>query len=146
MEYLNHVTLNTGHARKTYSHEVDKRIYFILKNILKDAMGSQGAKIFDNYTVKITKVGEGAVSTLFGSSGAPILTTACSKDDDGSLWRMLHSTFNGQLATKEDKPTSTPYIADRLEVGSVLHMDALKWTGDFSRCFAWAILFPDRIR
>ena len=48
--------------------------------------------------------------------------------------------------TKLAEQPEVPYIADRVEVGAYLHKDALKWTGDFSRCMGWISLFPDEIR
>ncbi|GIO39285.1 hypothetical protein J41TS12_41460 [Paenibacillus antibioticophila] len=144
--FLNHITLNTGHMRKTYTSEVDKQMYFAMRRLFKDAIGPEGAALFKIYRAKTTHVGPTAVTTVYGPEGAPILTTACSKDDDGSLWRMMHETFSGPLATKATSPAPLPYVVDRIEVGASIHLDALKWTGDFSRCFAWAALFPEKIR
>lgn len=36
MEYINHITLNTGHIRKTYPEEIDNKIYFLLNRIYAD--------------------------------------------------------------------------------------------------------------
>lgn len=146
MDYFNHITLNTGHMRKSYANEVDKRVYFVVKRLLKDAMTPTGAVLFEEYTVKTTKVGASAITTIYGPEGVPILTTACSKNDDGSLWQTLHDTFAGPLATNANEPAPLPYVADRLEVGAMQHAEALAWTGDFARCFAWAALYPNKIR
>ncbi|WP_059049075.1 hypothetical protein [Paenibacillus senegalimassiliensis] len=145
-EFLNHVTLNTGHTRKSYASEVDKKMYFVMRRLFKEALKPEGVKLFEIYRAKTTQVGPTAVTTVYGPEGAPILTTACSKEDDGSLWRMMHETFNGPLATKAKRPAPLPYVVDRIEVGASIHLDALQWTGDFSRCFAWAALFPEKIR
>lgn len=144
--FLNHITLNTGHMRKTYASEVDKQMYFTMRRLFKEATRPEGAVLFENYRAKTTHIGPTAITTVYGPDGIPILTSACSKNDDGSLWRMMHETFIGPLATKAEKSISLPYVADRIEVGASIHLDALKWTGDFSRCFAWAALFPEKIR
>lgn len=146
MEYINHITLNTGQVRKSYANEIDKGLYFTLNRVLKEAITSEGATLFEKYTVKTTKVGPSAITTVYGPESMPILTTACSKNDDGSLWRMLHDTYAGPLATNANSPVPSPYVADRIEVGAMKHMDALVWTGDFARCVAWAALYPNKIR
>ena len=42
------------------------------------------------------------------------------------------------VVTDREKPPRTPWQADRIEAGALLHPDAIGWTGDFSRCLAWA--------
>jgi len=146
LKYLNHVTLNTGHVRQTYPGEVDKRLFFRLKRILNDSFRPEGAELINGYRLKSTQIEVATIATIFALDGAPILTTACSKQDDGTIWRMLHETTNEPLKTKASDPVPVPYIADRLEIGVMAHMDALKWTGDFSRCFGWMVLDPYKIR
>lgn len=146
MKHLNHITLNTGHIRKTYPNEVNKEFYFVLQRILRDATKPEGAVMFDGYRVKSIHADTATIATVYASDGAPILTTACSKLDSGAIWRMLHETAGEPLATKATDPVPLPYIADRLEVSAALHMDALEWTGDFSRCFGWATLYPRELR
>lgn len=146
MKYLNHITLNTGHVRQTYPEEVNKSIYFRLKRILNDSLHQDGAEVLDGYRLKTTQAGGHTLATIFGSDGAPILTTACSRNDDGALWRLLHKEPSMPLMTHSSDPPPVPYIADRLEVGAVLHIDAMQWTGDFSRCFGWVVLAPNQIR
>lgn len=147
MEYINHITLNTGHIRKTTPNEVNKEIYFILNRIYKESFSKNGAKIFDKYVVKSTNSDIGVIFTLFDEQGIPIITSGISKNDyKGELWKMLHETTEMPMKTSPNQKPALPYIADRLEFGAMFHMNALQWTGDFSKCMGWITLAPDKIR
>lgn len=146
MKYINHITLNTGHARKTYPHEIDKGVYFVLNRIYKESFKPEGVEIYTDYKLKCSGQGGTVIGTVFANDGMPILTTTCSKDDDGSIWRTLHESSIVPLMTNpEDKPP-IPYIADRIEPGAAIHFDAMEWTGDFAKCFGWIALDPKQIR
>ncbi|WP_309479219.1 hypothetical protein [Brevibacillus agri] len=146
MNYINHVTLNTGHVRKTYPEEVDKSIYFVLQRILKDSINPGGAELFDGYKVVSSREGSIAIATVIASDGAPVLTTLVSERSNQVIWKQLHETSTLPLVTKANTEPISPYIADRIEVGAAIHLDATKWTGDFSRCFGWIILCPSAVR
>lgn len=145
MEHINHITLNTGHIRKTYPHEVDKDLYFKLRQIYKKSLSPDGTELFDGFIVKTTQTEIGAITTIF-KAGVPILTTACSKNDDGSLWKSMHEYSTVPLQTKPTDKIPLPYIADRVEIGAVFYPGATQWTGDFARCMGWMILAPEKIR
>lgn len=146
MNYINHVTLNTGNARKTTPNEVNKEIYFILKRLYNDSLNGK-VEVFDGYTMKTIKENTGTVITLYSKNNFPILTTAISKSDKlGILWNMMHDSSASQLKTRSDKPIELPYIADRIEPSAVMDISAMSWTGDFSRCMGWIVLSPEKIR
>ena len=86
--------------------------------------------------------------TRYKNEKVPILTIGCSdNDNDGIMWKMLHDTAVGStLKTKGTDKVPVPYIADRVEVGSVYFIDVLSWTGDFSRCMGWFCLAPNQIK
>lgn len=146
MKHINHITLNTGHVRKTYPHEIDKELYFVLNRILNDSVKPGGAELFDGYRVKSTHTDGVAIATLYANDDAPILTTACSKYDNAELWRSLHESSTVPLMTKVSDMPAAPFIADRIEQGALLHLDSMSWTGDFARCHGWIALYPDKIR
>lgn len=145
MKYLNHITLNTGHMRKTYPDEVDKKIYFVLKRILRDSLKGEGAEVYPNFILKTTQAEDATIATVYRDQ-LPILTTTCCKTDDGSIWRTLHESAMTPLKTKANDKLPTPYIADRIEIGYMMYMNELSWAGDFSRCFGWITLAPDQVR
>ena len=150
LEYINHITLNTGHSRRTYPHEIDKGLYFKLKKLLRDSFSPEGAKLDDIYYFKSsTGGGQEMITTLYGFSQEkpiPILTTGISAKTNGYLWGLLHGDDSFGLVTNKDALPSVPYIADRLEIGSMFLPEALQWTGDFSRCIGWTFLEPRAIR
>ena len=84
--------------------------------------------------------------TVFGPKNEPIITIGITKFKNSSIWELLHTTSMLPLKTSPKFPPEVPYIADRIEVGSVLNMDAMRWTGDFSRCMGWIYLAPSKIR
>jgi hypothetical protein len=146
MEYINHITLNTGHKRKSYPQEIDKRIYFVLNRIYKDMFKSK-VEIFKGYTAKATNdPSNGILITIFSPKDEPILTTGITKLKNSVIWELLHTSSALPLQTNPKFPPEVPYIADRIEIGAALNMDAMRWTGDFSRCMGWIYLAPEKIR
>lgn len=143
MQYINHVTLNTGHTRKSYPNEVNKEIYFILNRIYKDSFKNNGAK-FKEYTIKGTPFDSGAIFTVYKDS-VPIMTTASTRNQNSELWKMLLETSTITINKKLAEPIA-PYIVDRIEIGLVFDLQASSWTGDFSKCMGWITLFPEKIR
>lgn len=145
MNFINHITLNTGHMRKTYPHEVDKELYFILKRIYKESLNENGAMLFDEYKVKGTAFYGGVLITV-SKDQLPIITVAVSKFKNDDLWNALHETATIPLKTKADDPVKAPFIADRIEFGAAMNLDSMRWTGDFSRCMGWIVVNPRKIR
>jgi hypothetical protein len=148
ISYLNHITLTTGHCRKTYPEEIDKDLYFELRGLFKKSLREE-TDLHNGYSIKSTETPIGSLITLFGEyegDKVPILTVGCSIDDTGELWELLHSTSTIPLVSKSTDKIQLPYIADRLEVGSEMFLDSLKWTGSFSKCMGWICLAPEKIR
>ncbi|WP_338709233.1 hypothetical protein [Paenibacillus amylolyticus] len=146
MRQINHITLNTGHVRQSYPDEIDKGMYFALNRIVNDSFDSDGASVMDGYVLKSSRTQRATIGTIYAYDGVPILTTLCCESGDLQLWELLHKTATTPLVSQSSKQPETPYIADRLEVGAMAHLDAMKWTGDFSRCFGWICLSPSSIR
>ncbi|GED65609.1 hypothetical protein [Lysinibacillus fusiformis] len=146
MNNINHITLNSGHIRKTNSNEVSKDLYFTLNRIYKDSFEEIGTELFDGYTVKSTfKEIHGVITTIFDTNGIPVFTTASVINFESKMWEILHESSALPLRTNIDTPPQTPYIADRLEQGYFLHLDVSEWSGDFARCFGWMYINPKSI-
>lgn len=149
--YINHITINTGHCRKTYPSEISKDIYMTLFRIFRDAQAPNGCDIMENeFNVKITGDKIGYLCTLFKyDSGCkvPVLTSAYSKvDKDGELWDMLFQNMTAPLLVERPEMPELPYIADRIEMGMGLFPGVSSFTGDFSRCMGWISLYPEKIK
>lgn len=146
MECINHITLNSGNIRKTYSEEIDKELFFIINRIYTESFNKDGAVLLNKYKLKSTAVnGHGLISTIFDLNGMPILTTAVVNEQGSEMWEILHTSTSLPLQTKVNEPPELPYVADRIEPGVALNMSAMKWTGDFSKCLAWIHLSPKSI-
>ncbi|WP_221935135.1 hypothetical protein, partial [Brevibacillus sp. LEMMJ03] len=118
MTYIRHVTLNTGHVRKSFPSEIDKRLYFILRRMRKDIFSSSGTEIIDGYTAKGTEVtGNGAVITVF-KKNVPIITVGMTKHKHSDVWKLMHESSTLPLQTNPNNPPDVPYAADRLEIGA----------------------------
>ncbi|MET1174359.1 hypothetical protein [Paenibacillus amylolyticus] len=146
MNHINHITLNTGHVRQSYPDEIDKHLYFAINRIVNDSFSPADTPLLDGYILKSTRTKEAAIGTVYSEDGMPIITTICTESNGPLLWEMMHDTATIPLATQRSNPPAGPYIADRLEVGAMEHLDAMVWTGDFSRCFGWICLSPSSIR
>ncbi|GGN67668.1 hypothetical protein [Oceanobacillus indicireducens] len=151
MKYLNHITLNSGDLRKSYSDEVDKETFFVLNRIYSESFSENGATFDDFHILKGTKLANGAIFTLLRKHEGglvPILTTTALKRDVQDTWEHLHDTTTTPLKTDRNKPVSAPCVIDRLEAGAMYpqFMMALQWTGDLARILGWLALDPRKIR
>ncbi|MED5052571.1 hypothetical protein P9850_12160 [Anoxybacillus rupiensis] len=145
--YINHITLNSGHIRKSFPSEIDKELYFLLMRVKREIFMPKGAEIWDGYIARGTDdPGNGAVITVFDRQDIPVITIGMTKHKNSTLWEILHSTSMLPLQTNPARPPEPPYVADRIEIGAIHNIEAMRWTGDFSKCMAWVYLAPEAIR
>jgi hypothetical protein len=64
---------------------------------------------------------------------------------DADLWAALHDDCFTPVVTDKNKPPTPPFIADRIDVPHPSAARAFTWTGDFSKCLGWMMLFPEDI-
>ena len=147
---INHYTMNTGHQRKTTPDEVNKQIYVAFRGYIKKALSEEGTDFLDNTHLKITEEDIGYVATLSGYAGnelIPIFVTAGTSEKDGRKY--IWDAVCGMIPEKNSIsqiPVPTPYILDYVLPTAVAFPQVLSWTGDFSRCLGWAMMFPKEIR
>jgi len=148
MDYINHITLNTGHCTKSYPNETDRVMYPYLKEIYEEMFNDNGAVINDGFVAKGYKQGKsGIVIKIYCTyTGAHVLTSFITKNNNNRVWKKLHSKVLFPLKTHSMAPPKPPYIADRIEVGALLHSEAMLWTGSFIRCMGWFIISPDTLK
>lgn len=144
-DYIWHVTLNTGHGVRQHRSAISAAAIEALSDTLDGIL--QGGRMpvpgCGDYLVNGSHYGYDLIATVWRGpwdQRVPILTTATAlrSRSAGSLWRLLHEQSTTPLATAAGACPAAPWQADRVEAGAVLHPDALRWTGDFSRCLAWA--------
>ncbi len=139
---VRHVTLNSGNSIMQSRADIGDVAIDALQDVI-DRLVSGAPSVpvpgRTGYTIEGVHIHHQLIVTLRTATGTPILTTGVGTTADASeLWRSMHESA-WELATRADRAPPVPWIADRIEPGAVLHIDALVWTGDLSRCvgFAW---------
>lgn len=150
MRTINHYTINTGHMRVSHPEEVDKSIYFIMKNYVDKALEEDGTGFLEGTRLKITREGSCYVATIYGNyenDWFPLLNTCGTGNerDRMYLWK-LFTKFSQTDNGIEQFPPPVPYILDYVFPASAFHPSFLSWSGDFCRCLGWMMLFPEEIR
>jgi len=147
MTYIQHITLTTGHTTRQRREAVTDAAIFAVMDILDGALqgGIMAIPGRPGYLFSAAHVGRGLVSTIWRcpvEERVPVLTMGTVIHSRGAapLWRMLHEDSSLPVATDPQAPPRAPWQADRLEIGALEWPEAMSWTGDFSRCLAWAWL------
>lgn len=145
-DYFIHVTLASGHSvRHSRTAATDAEIE-PLKDLLAQLLQGSAPEVpgQPGYYVNGVAQGRNLMATLWAgrpSDRAPILTTGVALKARSApvLWRTLHQSSFLHL-TDPEQPPPAPWIADRIEPAAMLHMDAMSWTGAWSRTLGWAWL------
>ena len=145
--YFNHVTLNTGHSRRSYRHEVGDQAIEALGPILRDLL-SGGRPTIPHVPTPCTLTGlqhrQCFLVTVFGpphgADEVPILTLGVGLEPHCAqeIWTELHKHPITPLTTSAAEPPKTPWLAAKVEVGGAQYLETMDWLGDFGRCLAWA--------
>ncbi|MDO4687083.1 MAG: hypothetical protein Q4A92_11110 [Corynebacterium sp.] len=153
---INHITLTTGHNRRSPRAEVSDETLAILHTWLLDACGSPDpvplpAPSLAHYSAHVLRSpdGGGLVLTVYAPWGphiqgqpnkgktAPLITMGVAQraDEAEQLWRYLVDAFGAHPSAKMPP---VPWCAVSLHEPLSVLRDALEWLGDFERCAAWA--------
>jgi len=154
--YIAHVTLSTGHLRRSPRSEVDDDTIAVLVHWLKNARAAWEpvplpGEAFAGFAAKVFVEHGAMVCTVYGPAGRfPSLAGMEAAHDGvplvtfGVAQRSRHSkALWDRLVQVSDQPTSCA-MPDAPWCGVVLHPplpafpDAMDWLGDFERCIAWA--------
>lgn len=150
--YLQHVTLDTGHVRRSPRSEVEAETIPAVSRLLSLALAGDEAWIpAVEPRCRLTAAASGRclVATVWGPDAGeqrvPLATLGVAgRSTCGSrLWRRLHDGRPAEMpALKTDaaRVPPEPWCAVRLEPGLALHPEAAEWLGDLERCLAWAWL------
>lgn len=159
MKYINHVTLSTGHCRRSPRAEVDdatvQMLYpWLLKAIESGCIEPLPVAPLSHYGARAIKE-IGLVVTLYAPRGPhtqgqphtgehlPIATLAIAQRsrEAGDLWAMMVASFG---AARGATRPETPWLAVALHDNIVQFLGALEWLGDLERCIAWAWVDRDK--
>lgn len=151
-QYLHHVTLTTGHVRRSARSEVDDGVVDTCAALLRDAIsGGEPLLPAIDPPVTMTATAEGrcVAVTIWAADEsrgrAPLLTIGiAAKSRCGApLWRLLHQHAHPAIPikTKAEECPPEPWCAGRIDPGGALYPDArAMWMAlaDLERCLAWA--------
>jgi hypothetical protein len=135
--YIHHVTITTGHVRRSYRDEVSDEALVACREILaraeSDVPGQPG------YRVRVTR-SRGCMVATVHHDAVPVVTIGIATHSrcGSRLWRLMHSSGIAMAACPPE-----PWVAALILPGLVDAMDAASWLGDFERCLGWAALTED---
>jgi hypothetical protein len=146
--YLHHVTLTTGHTRRSWRHEIDPGIMSRVADLIETAREETGALIpgvEPRCWLYIDDTARCAVMTVRLDDDVPLLTFAIVAHArcGAQLWRMLHESATTPVATRIAERPQEPWCAVRIEAGAILFPPPhplLPTLADMERCVAWAWL------
>jgi hypothetical protein len=147
--YIKHITLDTGHTRRSPRDEVDDQAVAALQDGITLMLSGGRPQIpgMDGYAMTGTAQGRCLIATAWGPSGTPLVTIGVATRSlcGAPLWRILHDpagriAAQTPLASNGQRCPEEPWCAARLEIGLAVDHDAAHWLGDWERCLAWAWL------
>lgn len=138
MSYLMHVTIDTGHGRRSYRDEVNDAVVTLLRQQIAEMLAGMPVETHPGYTLTGTSAGAALLATVTGRVGA-LATVAVAANGKVSmrLWEELRNPPPGMTPAVGDPPQA-PWCAVRLYPALKLDPEAAAWLGDFERCLAWA--------
>ena len=143
--HLEHVTLNTGHTRRSPRSEAADEVVRGLAAGLDRAIATKAREPipgFALFSYSVTALGGAAMVTIWREA-APVVTfgVAANAKDSAKLWRLLHQGGAGKHATNPERPPNAPWIGVRMEAGAAsTPRDDLLWLANFERCLGWAFI------
>lgn len=142
-QYIQHITIQTGHVRRSWRHEIDPAILEQVGAILADALRGDRQIPGDppGCILRAMRSGRCLLASVRSpeESGAriPLVTfgVAAHSRCGASLWRLLTEV---PVRVSSDPCPEEPWCAVRLEAGLAVYPAAAHWLGDMERCIAWA--------
>ena len=144
--YINHITLSTGHTRRSPRAEVSNETVAALQPWLATVIahaddyplpGPLGTR--DGFLMSASLMHGGLMCHVKHKDTGPLVTfgVAARSRQSGELWAWLCAQYG---SAKAIAAPGTPWCAVALHPGLVTQMDVTHWLGDFERCIAWTWL------
>lgn len=143
---IKHLTITTGDMRISTPADIDKGIYFMMHNVIKQAQTEEGASLFNGTHLTMAIEGGSYSATLFYNQH-PVLSSfgIKNKSDLSYFWNHIKSTGHDSCE-RVDIPPEPPCIIDRIYPSCMLCPEILSWSGDMTKCLGWAVMFPEFVR
>lgn len=149
---INHHTLNTGNVRISTISDINPSIYFILNNYISQAK-KEITELIDETYFQIIEDENGYVCTLYTKMNEkyiPILSTLGTKYEWArkDIWTTAENLYSSAFDknTTFTIPSNVPYIVDIILPTCMYAPQVFQWTGDFTKCIGWMMLFPEEIK
>lgn len=154
--WITHVTLNTGHTRRSMAGEVSAKAITYTRELIDRAL-SADAEIpmrpppLQHYRLSAAATGPALALTVHAPLGPhlagavhngaarPLITLAVAAKWAGGpkLWDKMIDAAGAARALSATRPQA-PWAAVLLWPAIAQHEDATRWLGDFERTAAWA--------
>lgn len=149
--YLQHVTLSTGHTRRSYREEVTDEALAAVSALLARALAGERVPlpVLDPPCVLLAESrGQALLATIAVAESAARLVTlgvAARSTAGAGLWRQLHQHATEPVKTDPRRPPPEPWVAARIEPGVATLPpervpDLMMQLADLERVIAWAFL------
>lgn len=143
MSYIHHITISTGHSRKSPRTEVGADVIAWLGPWLDRLLKNGGTlplpePSLSAYSAAAHIEQGGLVMTVFAGADALVTFAVAGRSRQSDpLW--AHMTAQHGAAPGLAAP-STPWLAVAIRPGLTVNSAAAEWLGDFERCVAWTFL------
>lgn len=135
LKYFNHVTVDTGHTRKSFRKEVGEDVIELMCEWFLRMKNKEVINIYDNYFCKLLNSNSKSADLMIlnksehDSLEKPVLRfSICLHSRESiKMWQVVDGT---------GEPPSSPFIAVKF-INPLLLEPAL---ADFQRCLAWGFL------
>lgn len=139
--YLQHVTLDTGHVRRSPRSEVRDDIVAMLGDWIGRMLAGETVSAGD-VGIVLTAQARGrclVVEVAESRTLDPLATIGIGAHSrcGSPLWRELHADARA-TATSPDRPPVEPWVAARLRPDLQQHLGLADVIADLERCLAWA--------
>lgn len=142
--YIVRADLARGEMTRSHAGDLPQSAVDVIADALEGVVAGRAVEVPGRSGYWLTGAARGRTLVVTLDAGrppdaAPLLTIGvCLRSRDSArAWAMLHEG-QAALLTRADDPPATPWMAERVEAGAILHMDAMRWSGSLARAIAWA--------
>lgn len=141
-KYLYHVTLQTGHSRKSYRSEVSDEAIAFCRDLLNKMQSGERVEIPPGgYFCSARISGHCATFSVFAGTTLLLAFGVVEHERCGAeLWRGLHNVEGLPATTDPESQPRAPWIGVALAEGLTMYPQTSGWLGDFERVLAWSFL------
>ena len=146
--WLEHVTLTTGHSRRSYLDEVPAEALAHCRGLIERFTAGEVSEPvpigIPGYSISGRRSGKCLVATVY-ADGPPseliaTIGVAGHSKCGATLWRELHRWGVVPVVTDPERPAAEPWVAAALDEGALKpqHRSFLPALGFLEKCLGWA--------